>query len=59
MKTEFSQKEQDDFIEKCDPEITEDVVTSFDINPDDLDWDIFYILYQRRHIEKYGKELTL
>lgn len=46
---------EQDFVNNCEIEITEDVVSSFDINPDDLDWETFYRIYQTRYFEKYGK----
>ena len=48
-----------DFIEACDSEVTEDTVSSYDINPDDLDWLTFYRIYQINHYEKHGKYLVI
>lgn len=47
------------FIEACDSNVTEDTVSSFDINPDELDWPTFYRIYQANHYEKYGKYLDI
>ncbi len=58
MKT-LAKKHEKEFIEKCDSEIVEDVVTSFDINPDELTWTRFFQIYQKYHTEKYGKKLTI
>jgi len=48
-----------DFIESCDFDVTEDTVSSFDINPDELDWQTFYRIYQVNHYEKHGKYLVI
>ena len=40
-----------------DNEIIEDIVTGFDINPDDLTWEVFYPKYQEYHAAKYGEFL--
>jgi hypothetical protein len=47
------------FIEAADPELVEDLVTSYDIDPDALTWKVFYPRYQRLHLEKYGEKLTV
>ena len=50
---------EQDFIEACDFDVTEDTVMSYDINPDELDWQTFYRIYQINHYEKYGKYLVI
>ncbi len=53
----FSEEKKQNFINRCDNEIIEDIVTGFDINPDDLTWEVFYPKYQEYHAAKYGEFL--
>jgi hypothetical protein len=55
----LTKKQQEEFIEKCDMELVEDLVMSFDYEPESLTWDIFYPRYQKMHVEKYGGKLTI
>ena len=52
-------KKQQEFINLCDQEITEDIWTSFMIPEEDLTFKVFSELYQARHIKKYGCRLKV
>jgi hypothetical protein len=58
MKTLFTKEEQEKFIDLTDFDLNIETYESF-INPDNITFEEFYVVYQELHLLKYGKYLEI
>jgi hypothetical protein len=54
----LSKKEQDEFINRADFDLTCEIYDEMMI-PEELDFNEFFRRYQRKHLRKYGKTLSI
>jgi hypothetical protein len=54
----YTNKEQDNFLNKCDPDLIIEIHEEQMI-PEDLEFNEFLVLYQKKHIQKYGYQLSI
>jgi hypothetical protein len=58
MKTLFTKEEEDKFIELTDFDLNIETYESF-IDPDNITFEEFYVVYQELHLLKHGKYLEI
>jgi len=58
MKTLFTKEEQEKFIELTDFSLNIETYESF-IDPDNVTFEEFYVVYQELHLLKYGRYLEI
>jgi hypothetical protein len=54
----YTNKEQDNFLNKCDPDLVIEIHEE-QMLPEDLDFNEFLVRYQKKHLAKYGYQLSI